>query len=60
MKDISKSIVLGALTLSVWVVASIILNEDKKVGRTADTTDVENIDETFVETLTIDYKGATN
>ncbi|WP_396636580.1 hypothetical protein [Maribacter sp. R77961] len=63
MEDISKSILLGVFTICFWVLSSIILNEEKKTLAVTDEVVAErinHIDETFVETLTIDYEGATN
>ncbi len=63
MEDISKSLLLGTFTICFWVASSIVLNEDNKVTTVTDEVvaeRIEHIDETFVETLTIDYEGATN
>ena len=57
MNEIIKSIVLGVLTVTIWLFASVILND---IGNT-DSSGNESIKEqtTFVETLTIDYEGDT-
>lgn len=58
MSEIEKSIVLGVLTIAIWLVASTVLNNkgDKSISR--DDTSIGQI--TFIETLTIDYEGDTN
>lgn len=56
MSEIVKSIGLGALTVSLWFVASPLLNDTRNTNET-DNSKKEQI--TFVETLTIDYEGDT-
>jgi hypothetical protein len=56
MSEIVKSIVLGVLTVTIWLAASILLNDTRNTNKT-DTSSKEQI--TFVETLTIDYEGDT-
>lgn len=58
MSEIIKSMVLGGLTISVWIVASIFLNDTKNNTTASDKSSKEQI--TFVETLTIDYEGDTS
>ncbi len=56
MSEVVKSIGLGALTVSLWFVASPLLNDTRNTNET-DNSKKEQI--TFVETLTIDYEGDT-
>ncbi len=56
MSEIVKSIGLGVLTITIWLVASILLNDTRNTNET-DNSKKEQI--TFVETLTIDYEGDT-
>ncbi len=58
MNEIIKSIVLGVLTVAVWLVASVVMNDTKDTDKAKDKSSKEHI--TFVETLTIDYEGDTN
>jgi|AntAceMinimDraft_5_1070358.scaffolds.fasta_scaffold09543_2 hypothetical protein len=57
MSEIVKSIVLGVLTCTVWLAASVVMNDTKDNNLTNDNKTKEQI--TFVETLTIDYEGDT-
>ena len=61
MNDILKSILLGVLTISIWIAASIEMNKEQNK-----TNDIELVVTTnqknmiiFMETLTIDYEGDT-
>lgn len=55
MSEILKSIVLGVLTVTVWLVASVVLNDTTNNSFLKDKNHKEQ--KTFVETLTIDYEG---
>lgn|GEM_PF-2915861 len=57
MNEIIKSIVIGILTIAVWLAASVILNDNKNTDSPGyDSIKKQRI---FVETLTIDYEGDT-
>jgi len=57
MNEIIKSIVIGILTIAVWLAASVILNDNKNTDSLGyDSIKKQRI---FVETLTIDYEGDT-
>lgn len=66
MNQIYKSILLGIITVNIWIAASYALGKnagtttkmDKKITEKTDNT--EEIEEAFMQTLTIDYKGAIN
>ncbi len=57
MSEIIKSIVLGVLTVTVWLAASLVMNDTKDNDLANDNKTKEQI--TFVETLTINYEGDT-
>jgi hypothetical protein len=57
MREITKSIVLGAFTITIWLAASIFLNNTENKSKPNDTSSTEQI--TFVEILTIAYEGDT-
>ena len=56
MNEIIKSIVLGVVTITIWLAASVILNDTKNTGSGPNSFKEQTI---FVETLTIDYEGDT-
>lgn len=61
MEHIYKSVLLGIFTISIWIFASFMMVNKLGVVNDSENTIVEKkeeIHETFVETLTIDYKGA--
>ncbi|WP_298504092.1 hypothetical protein [uncultured Maribacter sp.] len=61
MKEFVKSVVLGVLTISVWIIASIELNNSRQIEKDfAKIENDNNVEQPFIETLTIDYKDATN
>ncbi|WP_298477265.1 hypothetical protein [uncultured Maribacter sp.] len=61
MKEFVKSVVLGVLTISVWIIASIELNNSRQIEKDfAKIENDKNVEQPFIETLTIDYKDATN
>jgi hypothetical protein len=57
MNEIIKSIVLGVVTITIWLAASVILNDTKNTGSSGPNSFKEQT--IFVETLTIDYEGDT-
>ena len=61
MNDILKSILLGVLTISIWIAASIEMNKEQNKINDIElvvTTNQKNMI-IFMETLTIDYEGDT-
>ena len=57
MTEIVKSIVLGVLTITVWCIGAVFMNDKNNNSMPKDKGPKEQI--TFVETLTIDYEGDT-
>lgn len=66
MDHIYRSILIGIITIGVWLVASFILDDNTNTAVELEKQIVEKIDNTeelkeaFMQTLTIDYKGANN
>ena len=61
MKELSKSVALGLLTIFVWFLASIEFSGENQMAN--DLASIENNiekEDSSIETLTMDYKDTTN
>jgi len=59
MGDLTKSILLGVLTIGTWITASYFLNTPKEIKKEniKEIVVTKDIKKPFLETLTVDYKG---